>query len=153
MRQSRAGLPHERGWGLVQAWLESRCGKRGQSAAPMGAGLVTSGGGASAWGALKLSRVEPLPRRGVSAPFFPTPRRCWGPSSADPYLLRASDRLPSFLRILAHLCGGRKPPSAFPRGMGRRLPALCLLLGQLSIPLALGRGFLRWSVVRRVERL
>lgn len=40
---------------------------------------------------------------GVPAPSFPTPRRCRGPSSAEPYVLGAPGRLARFPRTLAHL--------------------------------------------------
>lgn len=103
-------------------------------------------------GPLRLPAGSASPR-GVSAPLFPTPRRCWGPSSADPHLLRAPGRLPGFLRPLAHLSGGRNPSGAFPRGVEHRLPELCLLLRQLPIPLPLEWVFLRWSGVRRAVRL
>lgn len=108
----------------------------------------TGGGGASAGASMPI-RTAPspagggafAPHRGVSAPFFPTPRRCWGPSSADPDPLRAPGRPPSFLRTFAHLSRSRKPSDAFPGGIEHRLPELCLLLGQLPFPLPLGGFF------------
>lgn len=70
------------GGASVRARLESRGGLLHRRAAPLGAGLVTAGGGASAWGASKPSITAPSPcrRRGLCA----SPRGLHLPAASPP---------------------------------------------------------------------